>query len=220
MSLKEEILPYFDGNGLIAPNVVPQGTQRGSDNGVMFLSEYYIMLTKIGQLSMSDHCDYAERIATCIGEDEELHRAPGDSSPDEVDDYYGVYAGFKTIKIDPMLKLPIRLWRQPQLLLASLYANETNPLMIPIKYALSIYAALVIATSCVFTPIDNADARRLSWLLIQATQQDSFLCRLAAKIWFRRAYRQYGVKENVMREVAKRYYQNVPEHPFIRYWID
>lgn len=77
------------------------------------------------------------------------------------------------------------------------------------------YAAVVIATSCMFTKTDNQDARRLTWHAIETLTPVSWLTRQAAKVWYRRLYRQYG--PDGMREVATRYYS--VGHPFARYWV-
>lgn len=215
MSIQDDFKPYVDGNGLLAPNVVPSGTKRGSDNGPMFTSEYFITLF-YNLEPMVGKNSYQNLIALCIGEDKELHRAPGDSSPDEVDDYYAAYSAHVTLEIVPQFKLPVRLWRQPQLLYASLCARK-DPFRI-LSYPLAVFTAIIIATSCMFTPVSNTDARRLSWHLIEATKHYSQLCYWASKLWFKRLHKDYG--PSGMKAVAGIYYEpkGLNNNPYSKYW--
>lgn len=105
------------------------------------------------------------------------------------------------------------LWRQPQLLCAMYAAARRAPWWI---YPFRLYTALVIATSCMVARKSNADARRVSWLLIQAMTPVSRICWQASKIWYRRLHRQYG--PDGMNAVAALYYEQ--DHPFTRYWVD
>lgn len=219
MSLITEIVPYIQGDGLVANAIVkPPGALRTCDNGVMFTSEYYIMAARNFDDTTLTHGPTAllfdRTVKTCVGIDGELHRAPGDVSPDEVDDHYGTLAGYAEFGLRPAYKLPVRLWRQPQLFYAYVLAHGVPSLaMIP----LAIYNALVIATSCIGHPASDTDSRRLVWHLIQATKRKSILARLAGAFWHWRQTKVYGTKE-VMKAVAKLYYE--PGHPFAKYWID
>lgn len=213
MALTLEIIPYVDGNNLVAPGLISPGTIRGSDNGPMYTAEYLIMLKRNNEVaSLVDPVadkSYAA-IKACVGEDSELHRAPGDSSPDEVDDHYGTLSMLTEFDTKPLYKLPVRLWRQPQLLYAYLLAKGVPSFLLS---PLNIYTALVIATSCIGRPTSDTDSRRLSWHLIQATKGKSVLCNLASKLWYARLHKDYA---NGMLGVAQLYYTG--NHPFTRYW--
>jgi len=215
MTIQSEFLPYIDGNDLLAPSPVPTGVMRASDNGPMFSSEYIIILKRNGVMTSGDIVAYQKRIASCLGTDGELHRAPYDTSPDEVDDYYGAYSAHSILGIKPIFKLPIRLWRQPQLLFAALIADGYPSLFLP---PLNLIAALVIATSDMFTDPTNTDARRLSWHLIQATKDHSILCKLASLIWYARLHKDYG--SDGMKGVAAIYYnpKGLDSNPYSKYW--
>src|SRR5579863_8499878 len=95
MALREEILPYVDGNNLISPEPVTPGIVVGSDNGTSFTSEYYIILKKLGQLQSNDFADFQARIGQCVNSQGMLCRVPigQNDGQEEVDDYYGVLNG-------------------------------------------------------------------------------------------------------------------------------
>lgn len=242
--LQLDIKPYVDGNGLVSPQVVPPGVMRASDNGTMYLSEYVIMSAKYGKPTMDDRLNYHMTICKCFNTKNNLCRAPLSYDQDSVDNHYGVFAACKildmngipavikhgmwsnwgfsnnevpgTIRgLDGKINWSAFLIRQPQLIAAMQSAcGEASWYHFPFY----LIAAIVIATSCFDAELADADARRLCWLLIQAVTPDSFWCRLAAKLWYRRLRKQYGVSTNAegMRKVAALYYQ--PGHPFIKYW--
>lgn len=212
--LKTEIIPYIDGNGLVAPNLFPPGTVRASDNGAMFTSEYYIMLNRNGEATGTDIASYQKVITACVGADGHLHRAPGDLTQDVIDNNLGVLAGYAEFGIKVPFSLPIDNCRFPQLVYAyGLNRGIPSLLMFP----LSIISAFIIAFSGFSTAINNADARRLNWDLWQATKRKSLLNDLAGKFWHWHQSKLYGTNE-VMRAVAAVYYQ--AGHPFIKYWKD
>jgi len=213
MSLKTEIIPYIDGNGLVAPG--PANPKiRSSDNGVMFTSEYYIMLNRNKELTSGDQYIYSTLINNCIGADGHLHRAPNDESPDEIDDHLGVLAGYAEIRYSVPFHLPLNLCRFPQLVYAHMLNRGVPSLLI---FPLAIINAFIIALSGFNTPANNADVRRLNWLLLQATKRKSLLARFAGWLWHKRQAKLYG-SEQVMKAVAQYYYS--PGHPFREYWID
>lgn len=223
MSVRDDFLEYWDGNGLVAPNPVPAGTKQGSDNSPMFTSEYYIMLKKNNQIIFQDLRMYPILIKSCIGLDNELHRAPNElDQPDTVDDYYGVYSGMKNLHLKPTFKLPLRLWRQPQLaaaMISAKFPSFINPVDFCIRLVampLFLIAAITLLISCINTPIDNTDARRLSWHLWQATKSTSLMCYLAGKVWLKRLYKDYP---NGMKGVAAIYYKPSPDNPYSKWWI-
>lgn len=213
MSLRTEIPPYIDGNGLVAPYLVQPGTMRASDNGIMFTSEYYIMLNRNHECSPTDVLIYYNLIGKEVGSDKDLHRAPGDTTQDAPDDYHGVIAGYAEFGLKPDFEIPI-LDCLPQLVFAYLLGKGVPSFVL---FPFNVYTAVVLAISCINTPVGNTDARRLNWLLWQATKRKSILCNLAGKFWHWRQTKVYNT-QNVMQAVAKIYYQD--NHPFQRYWVD
>lgn len=238
--LKIEIKPYIDENSMVAPNLVEPGVRRGSDNGPMFTSEFAIMLKRLGEANDMDERLFYIIIGDCIDEDGLLYRAPVPTDLDQEgpDDYYGVLAYCteygQTDIPRRMLSAVRKYWgflnnnqpgkktwasllvRQFQLVAAmAAAAYPKNFFMRALFFPFFVWAALVIGFSCMGTPIENTDPRRLSWLLIQATKP-SLMCRMASWFWYKRLYRDYGPEG--MKAVAKIYYRD--NHPFQRYWVD
>lgn len=229
MSLQSEIVPYVDGNGLVAPQPVAPGTKQGSDNGVMFTSEYLIMAK---WLEAPWQPDFYAAIARCFVQPGLLDRAPGDLYQEGPDDYYGLCAMLSVYKLRRfgirmllhgfthigffnnagVFSWDALLWRQPQMVAAM--ASAAGLGWMPIFWPFYAWAMLVIFWSCRPRPPSDTDYRRLCWHLIQATW-GSPLARLAAFFWYSRLYEDYP---NGMRGVASLYYK--PGHPFIKYWVD
>ena len=95
MSLREEIKPFTDADGLVAPGIVNPTDSCTSDNGPMFTSEYYLLLALRGELQASDVPEWRSRILQCFKEPGLLCRVPvkyGTLSQEGPDDYYGVLA--------------------------------------------------------------------------------------------------------------------------------
>lgn len=245
MALRDEIVPYTDGNMLVAPNLVTPGILRASDNGTMYTSEYYVMLQKLNQLISKDLADFQNRIGACVNDQGMLCREPKDQphGQEQVDNYYGVLNACKQLRNTEIPRKFIGAlfkyigfmdnvnpgshsnWasfmpRQPQLIAAMISAafpSFRNPLHFIIRLlALPLYfvAAVTLLISCVGVDPGNADARRLSWHLWQATKGTSLMCFLAGKVWLRRLYSTYP---RGMLDVANLYYQQ--DHPFKKYWI-
>lgn len=246
MSIKDDFTDYFDSNGLCSPEPCPPGTIKGSDNGTMYLSEYYIMLQKSGQLVSQDKLDYAQKIDNCIDSYGLLNRVPvpqtdGQEGPD---DYYGVLNGCMQLENTDIprkfLKATVKylgalnnvspgtwtaqsfLIRQPQLLaciVASAFPSFKNPLHMLIRMLclpLFLISAIMIVVSCMFQDTNNTDSRRLGWHLWQNLKGVSLTCWLAGKIWRRRLYKEYP---NGMKDVAAIYYKPNPSNPYSKNWI-
>lgn len=237
MSLREEIKSYVDGHGLVAPNLVPPGTMRGSDNGVMFTSEYYIYLQMNGEYNgMQDCMDYTRLVISCMTSKVAglVARAPDSISVQPPDDYLGIAAACREIDqryiaediFDYGLKnwgcynnenpgkweTKAFLWRQPQLI-AAMYSATRRTQLNPIIWVLNAYAALAILVANINDPVGEVDGRRLTFLLTRAMNPVSLLCRLASKVWKRRMEKTYG--PDFMKEICKIYYKD--NHPFHRY---
>lgn len=234
-SLGEEILPYVDGGGYVAPNLVPEGQERGSDNGTMFTSEYYILMERLYPNSESSEAradGWEKLIRMCMPIQGLTTRFPGDRALDAPDNFYGILAAAKVLD-RPDVALDILdygkdhfgfynptgsftwaafMWRQPQMLFAMYASSGSYRWWKWWLWPLALYTALAIAISCKGTPPTDADPRRLSWLLIQAVK-DSWVCRMAAKVWTKRLFKDYP---DGMRGVAAVYYRD--NHPFQRYF--
>ena len=244
MSIRQEIIPYTDANNLVSP-CLTHGILKGSDNGPMYTSEYYVILQKLNELTPADTANYKNKINTCINEEGMLCRVPigQDDGQEQVDDYYGVLNGCKQLKITSIPRRFLKAifkykgsmnnespgtfqWdafmpRQLQLMAAMISAafpSWWNPIHVLIRiffWHLYLYTAIIIATSCIGTDPSSTDPRRLSWHLVQTVSSHSLLCRLASYIWYWRLYKDYGPLG--MQAVAKLYYQD--NHPFQRYWV-
>jgi hypothetical protein len=249
MGIKEDFQNYTDSNNLNTPApCIPVPRKGGSDNGNMFTSEYYLMLSKNNQLNNQDKIDYSDKIKQCISFNL-LNRVPigqndGINGPD---DYYGVMNGCIELgNIDIPRKL---LWgcvkhlgfmnnvspgtwtarsfliRQPQLLCAMINAsfpsfkNPSHMLIRLLSFPLYLISAIVILISCTGTPIDQADPRRLAWHLQNNLKKTSLLCYFASKIWVKRLYKHYF---NGMKDVAGIYYQpdGLNQNPYSKWWKD
>lgn len=245
MSLRDEIKAYTDGNGYVIPNV-SDGSLRGSDNGTCFTSEYYMMLYKRHEDNLCDPEEFEIKIRKSMVETGLLGRAPGAlGEQDGPDNQYAVLAACKVLGLQQLAeniykygmnhygffnsecpgtfrnkagKINWRafLWRQPQMVAAAISASGNFSRWKLWQLPFYIVAAVTIATSGISAPLNDSDTRRLCWSLIQSVTPDSFICRLAAKLWYNRLYKQYGPYG--MREVAERYYQQ--SHPFKHYWVD
>lgn len=239
MALRDEIIAFEEGDGLIAPYPNPSHSFRTCDNGTMFCSEYYIMLQKNNLLTAQDKADYISKIRACYvdGCTGLVARAPGDHGDTDPDDYHGIAAACVVLGVPELGKEILNwglshkgsfnptnpntwtkeswLFRMPQLMAAVYCAAGGVPFYM---WPLLGIAAAIIATSCINTPTSDTDARRLSWLLIQAVAPYSWTCRQAAKLWYARLYKDYGPEG--MKGVAKIYYSpGPPPHPFRQYWV-
>lgn len=245
MALRDEIVPYVDGNQLVAPALVTPGTQKASDNGPMFTSEWYAMLKKSGCLVSQDFADFQERIGQCVNPQGMLCRVPvgQDDGQEQVDDYYGTLNGCKqmgntTIPRQYLVAMIKNLgfmdnvnpgshsnWksfmlRQPQLvgaMIAAAFPSWWNPLHILIRM--------------LFSPFLYVAALTLLISCINAPASDTDARRLSWHLmqttkgvslmcWLASKVwlsRLYKDFPDGMIGVAKLYYQ--AGHPFAKYWI-
>jgi hypothetical protein len=216
MTLRTDILTnYTDANGLVCNRRCLPTEVNPSGNGVCYTGEYVTLLALRRELQDADRDAYAAIISKCIKPTGELTRGPGQPDMEGPDDYYGLAAGCQVTGSRDLVKEVLNYSFKPfnyhpQLIAALYAASGSTPWYI---YPLRGYAALIIATSCIFADKADSDARRLSWLLIQALSPVSFTCRLASKLWYKRLYKTYG--PDGMRAVAAQYYE--AGHPFIQY---
>jgi hypothetical protein len=241
MSIREDFLPYFDKNDLLEP----APGQQDCDNGTMYFSEYMVMLKKLELITDEDKKNFANRISACIGFNLLNRRPLGQNESQEgPDNYYGVlnacielgntnvprtllwgcikYKGSLDNVSPGKWQWDAFLIRQPQLLTAMISASFpslVNPLHWLIRLAifpLFFISAGIIVTSCMWTPTDQADPRRLAWHLQNNLKKTSLMCWLGSKIWLWRLGKEYP---NLMRDVAGIYYSPVGNNPYQKYWV-
>ena len=247
MSIRDEIIPFIDGNGLVAPARITPGILAASSNGAMYTAEYFAILKKSGQLTAQDKLDFAKRIGQCIDSNGLLNRAPlgQDSNLDSPDDYIGTINGAFQVgntsiprgylvavakyfgalnNTSPGTWTPKSfLVRQVQILTAMVTAafpSWKNPLHILVRVLcapLYWFSALSILWSCQPRPTSDTDYRRLAWHHISIVKNHSLVCKLASLLWLKLLHFDYKT-DNGMRAVAGLYYED--GHPFSQYWID
>lgn len=245
MALRDEIIPYTDGEGLVAPSLVSPGSIRGSDNGPMFTSEYYVIMKKLNQLVSQDKADFQAKIGACIDDGGLLNRhqvARGDNGQEGPDDYYGVlnsckeldntaiprqflkavvrYLGFLNNANPGQKTLSSFLIRQPQLLacmVASAFPSWINPLHF-ICRLLAFPLFFVAAVSIGISCIGTPIGDTDSRRLSWHVQNNTKGVSLMCWISSQIWQRRlYRDYQDGMQGVAKIYYQN--GHPFAKYWI-
>jgi hypothetical protein len=246
MSIKDDFATYVDGNKLMTPNPQPQPpVGKGSDNGPMYTSEYFIMLKKTGNLTPQDQTDFDTRMGSCVDSNGLLNRAPNDTDQEEPDDFYGATNGMaemgNTALPRKMLGAIFRYFgcmnnnspgtwtansfmaRQPQIIAAmaaAAFPSLEDPLHYLIRLAFLpffLYSAIILALSCIGTDIGNTDARRLAWHLGNNVSKVSLLNKLGYKIFMNRLLKDYP---NGMKDVASIYYQPKNTNPYAKYWVD
>lgn len=211
MSLQSDIVPYTDLDGLVSVYAMNPKVYRSTDNGPLFTATYYVLIKLLGETSFLDTIKYAGLISSCVGLDHQLHRAPNDTSQDEADDYLGVYSANLLLGVRSGFKLPLALYRYPQLVvLAALSSNRL--LMRLIGHMLTPILALSILFSCFRTSSTDTGSRCLGFLQALAGAHVSILCALAAKVWFNRLSNDYVFG---MKSVYSTYFGS--QHPFTTY---
>lgn len=245
MALRDEIIPFIDGNGLVSPSLA-NGAQRASGNGVMYSSEYYVMLEKLKLATDQDLADFDQKMKSCLNPQNVLCREPQPTAVDDQegpDDYFGLMNACKQLD---NVEIPRKLlWAMiknfgclnnkdpgkfsfasfmPRFghlmacMVSAAFPSWKNPLHILVRVAclpLYVYTAIILVLADAFTPVNNSDSRRLSWHCWQCVKDSSLLCRLSGSIWLNRLYAGYG--PDGMKAVAKLYYHD--DHPFIKYWV-
>lgn len=236
MSLRTEIESnYVDANGLVCSRPCLPVEVNPTGNGVCYSGEYQMNLKLRGEQFPIDAASFKTNILKCMPVLGLLSRGPGQPDIESVDDYYGFAAGcaatgntalaqtvidygwkhwgtFDNVNVGKW-SFKCLLWRQPQLMVA-LYASAGQAPWWMLAHR--IWAALVILFSCKNAAPNDADSRRLAWLLIQTAAPKSWLCKLASKVWFNRLKSQYG--NNGMSKAVAGYFS--PDHPLTKYYVD
>lgn len=91
MSIKDDIV--FDSNGFVPPADI---TQPVSDNGVLFTSQYYILLKEHGLLTPDDVSAFIHKMRF-VNIDGNLKRYPSDTGKEGPDDYIGLCSASKAL---------------------------------------------------------------------------------------------------------------------------
>lgn len=188
MALKSDIVPYLTVDGYVSPSPVPPCTIRSCDNEPLFTSEYYMLLSRLNESEAGDFLKWAKLIHSCVGSDNYLHRAPGDTTLDSIDDHIGVIAACAEFKLGPTFKLPFALWRFPQLDYAYLVNKGIPSIVI---FPLAFISGIIIGTSCMWTNPNNSTARILNYLIWQAVKRKSIFCNLMGMFWYWRQKKVY-----------------------------
>lgn len=239
MSLKEDIKAYTDADGLVAPRLVNPGETNASGNGVLYLGEYMAILSRIGELTMSDKIKFHDIITSCMPVSRGLlHRSPTHEGQEGPDDYVGLLVGCaitKNVQIaqwvidfgwkhygffnnevpgtfkrkDGSFNWSAFLVRQPQLIALAYWAAGRQPIL-----PLRIYTAFSIALAGRGKPVGDTDSRTLAWMLCQVAASKSWICSIAAKIFEKRLKKDYPVSG--MKGASQIYFG--ADHPFSKYW--
>jgi hypothetical protein len=247
MGFKEDFASYLTIDGYASPEQIEPGTIRSCDNETMYTSEMYIAMQKNGLAVQADLDKWEQLMDKSMIVPGLTVRAPGDTAIDAPDNIYGILAASKILNkpqvaysilqygfynlgffntsnpnhiknSDGSWNWPSMQWRQLQMAFASYTASGMYKFWKFWLWPIMIYTGLAIAVSCVNTNTSDTDSRRLCWLLIQATQEDSWFCRMMAKIWFNRLYKDYG--PTGMKAVASIYYNPKPANAFSTWWIN
>lgn len=225
---EEACIPYTNKDGFLSGNPNSAGQGRICDNHSMFTAEYARIRHDLGAK------EYNGNVFGFLSNSGQLLRYPAQDVDTSPDDYLG-FLNFCTLQNIGRYLFASRLlkfntdhfgsmtvpwsqtgfmWRQPQLLTAALAAAGHIKWYSLWYLPLVLYTALVIAVAGTrASPVTDQDTRRLSWHLLMIMQNESLLCTLAGKIWWRRLRKQYG--EEGIRLVFSRYFTS--EHPFARF---
>lgn len=241
MGLRDDIKANFtDADGLVSPNPCDPSTHNASNNGVCYSGEYITLLALTDLPHEGDLLAYAKVMEACkvpsyLGL---INRSPINTKDSESpDDFYGLFSGLYFSGLNSMsrdfLSYGLKhygsfnntnpghfswatcMYRQPQLLAMNLWsAYPENKLIKILIFPLTLITAIIIATACLgLTQTAGADPWRLTWLLVQVAKRESWLCKLASRLWYRRLDSVWGG----MAQVAARYYKGLPgqDHPFV-----
>lgn len=225
MGLREEIAQYQDADGFVTPRI-----GVGSNNGILYTSEYYVLLVKLGLARHDDLYAFEQTMRKCQIEPGLFKRHPGASDQEGPDDYIGLTTAAYLLGSDIAKEVldygkrhaflynnempgsvehtddrpnySAMFGRSPSLI-AHLYfaAGETPSFPLRLCWAVSVaYSA--------FRPSSDQDSHILSSLLVSAMGDKSGLCAHAARL---------RPSESKMRQIVGDYFSD-PHHPLARHW--
>lgn len=231
MTLRNDLTPYTDEDGLVMPAL-----NTPSTNGVMYTSEALIALIRNGEATSLDANNYIAKMSSCTPIPGLLQRSPQNSGGQEgPDDYYGLATAvdelehYKDIAKAVVLYAAKHLgsldninpgrwqWsaflvRQPLLDACMLWAagDFVGPVLRTITALTILYNAIFPA------PTNDTTSWRLQWLQVQVARRHSLSSRLASILWYKRLYGVWG--PSGMRAVNSVYFQ--PTHPLAIWAVD
>lgn len=223
---------FTDSDGLISPHPCKNTDINASNNGLAYLGEYHTLLNLLKQSNFKDSIKFTKIVYSCEAAPGCFNRSPHNKVDYEsIDDYLGlccaIYFNNSSIVGSDILEYGLHnygsynninpghfqwttmLWRDPTLLAMMLWASNRK-----VWFPLNLIVALYISIVCMFAnQTDGTDIWRLSWLLIQVAKRESWMCRIASKLWYRRLKNVWGSME----QVARVYYKGLPgqDHPFV-----
>lgn len=194
MTIKRDMVRFFDGNGLVCPDdQTGSPYKRGSDNGVLHTARYLIVQKSLGEALDGDAFN---DMIKCMDRQGYVHRAPDDPSEDTPDDYYGLISCLSVLGLNRQVKLPFKCMHPMLIYMRSLQRGGFEGI---VARSFSPIAAIVIALSNLGSSNEISN-KMLTWNVIQGTKK-SLLCRLGAFIWYTR---------NDIRLIAPGYYPKNP----------
>jgi hypothetical protein len=246
MGIREDFANYINKDGYSNPFPVSPDAGRSCDNSTLYTSEMYIIFEKQRIATEEDKNKWEQLISDSMQLPGLLARYPGAFSElDSPDNMIGVLAASQVLKKPKLAKQILfyglkhfgnfnnpdpgqftftsMLWRQPQLIAASVassFPSWKNPLHYLARLAafpLFLIAAFVIFISCINADKSDSNSRLLGWLLIQSVVPVSLMCKFASLFWFHRLDSVYGKAE--MGAVAGIYFQPQGNNPYQKYWV-
>lgn len=234
MGLREDFAEYTDKDGLLQP-----WTDRSSGNGLLYTSEMFILLVKLGMARQKDYDHYFSILKSCEVVPGLYHRSPDNKDQQGPDDYVGITAaGLLLGTVVPKWVLDYGrdndwvwnnlypgtlrdrdggyhmspwLGRQLSFLCHLFFAAKERPtLLLRLSWAVAVIRAA-------YRKREDQDAKILSWLLVETFEAcgiQSTICTVAAAIFKLGLKRQFP---DGISQVLSEYFQN-PAHPLVRYW--
>lgn len=221
MTIKDDII--FDKNGFVPP---ADTNQPMSDNGVLFTSQYYILLKKESLLREEDIFHFNELMNSIVNGGN-IRRYPSDTGQEGPDDFIGLCSASKALgtnhaeliykygrstfwnynNTEPS-KYTRESWlgRQPGLIGYIKYCSRR--LMNPLE-VLALYIGTVITA---FGKKEESSDKLLA-LTMMYQLKDSIVFKPLSWFYMKRINKVYGCVNNLVRI----YFGN--NHPFSKWWI-
>ena len=237
MTLRDDIKPYLDPAGLVTVNPY-KSLEDSTGNGVLYLSEYIVLLHLRKELTQSDKADFLLTMQKCMPVHQGLlHRSPTHIDQNGPDDYAGYLTACYLTQNHELASSTIRyakahwgflnnevpgtyrkrdgrfnwsafLVRQPQLIALAYWAAGKRA---PLWTAL--WTAVTLALAGWRKPVEDTDSHILAWMLGQVAIKESKLCAMAYRVFDNRLRKDYA---KGMQEVFKIYFNGLA-HPIALY---